>query len=257
MDKQKSFPWLYVILGIGCLGILCVGVLAVGGGAALLLTQRSEIAEPTTSQPNLTGNQYLDESSMFDDFSSQALGWSVFDDGKSIFKYENEAYAIQILEPDYWDWSSFPVDFIPYEVQFDVQPATGQQDGNYGVFCQYQDFDNYYYVEFYQVRGMYWIGQYVNGEKIILNSQRTGEDFPQYVEALNSSSDATNHVSIGCYQDIITLYINDQWVDEVDIQQPSKQLGKAGFFVWAHEEAGTTGYKVFFDNVEAWQPTQR
>ena len=177
MTEQKRFPWLAVILGIGCVAVLCIGVLVVGGGTAFFITRKSAstsvpeplitivfatptivpettvapspIIEPTPVEPIisgdfLTGNQRLDDNSIFDDFSSDALGWPLFDDGKTILKYENQAYSFQIAEPDYIDWAYFPVDFIPYEIWFDVQGFPGQQDGTFGVFCQYQDVDNHY-----------------------------------------------------------------------------------------------------------------
>ena len=175
--EQKRFPWLAVILGIGCVGVLCIGFLVIGGGAAFFLTQRSappsmpepvvtvqivtpEILPtatqtvpspapvPTDSGPTLTGDQRVDDHSLYDDFSSDALGWPVFDDGKTIIQYESEAYRFQIAEADYVDWAYFPVDFIRYQIWFHVQGLPGQQDGTFGVFCQFQDVDNYYYAEF-------------------------------------------------------------------------------------------------------------
>jgi hypothetical protein len=181
MTEQKRFPWLAVILGAGCVAVLCIGILVVGGGVAFILTQRtasssvpepvntvpvevleptvatapvikptfveSTAVEPTMPSMSLTGEQRLDDHSLFDDFSSDALGWPIFDDGKTIIKYENETYSFQIKEPDYEAWAYIPVDFIPYEIWFDVQGLAGQQDGTFGVFCQEQNNDNFYYIE--------------------------------------------------------------------------------------------------------------
>ena len=163
MTEQKPFPWLKVILGVGCAGIFCLGVLVFGGGTFFFLTQESApppvpepavtivyvtptnlpeptqpapppAPAPTDSGPALTGNQHLDEFSLYDDFSSEALMWPLFDDGKTILKYENGAYSFQIAEPDYIDWAYLPVDFIPYEIWFNVQGLAGEQDGTFGVF---------------------------------------------------------------------------------------------------------------------------
>ena len=165
MAEQRNFPWLPVLLGVGCVAILCVGVLVVGGGAAFFITQRSSSTaetqstpltpvqiieaterpspiseptrfepttaapptsaptrvEPTTAAPGLTGSQVLEEYYLFDDFSSDALGWPTHDDGKTVLKYEDQAYSFQILEPDYYDWVYIPVDFSPPEIWFDIQ----------------------------------------------------------------------------------------------------------------------------------------
>jgi hypothetical protein len=45
-------------------------------------------------------------------------------------------------------------------------------------------------------------------------------------------------------------------VDEVSVSKPFDQPGEAAFFVYIFDFAGENGYKVFFDNVEVWQPVQ-
>ena len=285
MTEQKRFPWLAVILGVGCVAVLCVGILVIGGGAAFFLTQRSaspsmpepvvtvqvvtpEILPtatltvpspapvPTDSGPMLTGEQRLDDHSLYDDFSSDALGWPVFDDGRTILKYENEAYSFQITEPEYIDWAYFPVNFIPYEIWFDVQGLPGQQDGTFGIFCQYQDVDNHYYVELDLQSNSYIIAQYLNGEDIPLTKQNTVGQFWYETDAFKSSPEDVNRIGVSCYLDSITLFINDKLVGQVDVQQPFDTSGEAAFFVYTFSYAGENGYKVFFDNVETYQPVQ-
>ena len=285
MTDQKRFPWLAVILGVGCVGILCVGFLVIGGGAAFFLTQSTEspsvpepvvtvqvlpletLPEPTRTVPPpatvpadsdlpLTGEQRQDDHSIYDDFSSDALGWPVYDDGKTIIKYENEAYSFQIAEPEYIDWAYFPVDFIPYEIWFDVQGPPGQQDGTFGVFCQYQDVDNHYYVEFDLGSNSYIIAQYLDGEDIPLTKQNDVGQFWYETDAFKSSPEDVNRIGVSCYLDSISVFINDQLVDQVDVPQPLDDPGEAAFFVYAFSYAGENGYRVFFDNVEIYQPVQ-
>lgn len=284
MTEQKHFPWLKVILGVGCVSILCIGIL-LAGGVAFFMTQRSEIISvpepvvtvvvvtptnemevpppspapapsPTDSGPTLTGNQHLDEYSLYDDFSSDALNWPLYDDGKTILKYEEEAYSIQIAEPDYLDWVYIPVDFVPYEMWFDVQGLTSSQDGTFGVFCHYQDVDNYLYVEFDLGINSYNIGQVVDGEFVVLMKQLGEDEYWYETDALKSAPESVKRIGVSCYLDSITLFINDQWVDEVSVSQPFNQPGKAAFFVYTFDFAGENGYKVFFDNVEVFQPLQ-
>lgn len=216
----------------------------------------SPAAVPTDSGLVLTGDQRLDDHSLYDDFSSEALGWPVADDGMLILKYENQAYSFQITEPDYYDWAYIPADFIPYEIWFDVQGASGLQDGTFGVFCQFQDADNYYYVEFDLQDNSYLIGQFVNGEDIPLTEQNSAGQYWQSASALKSPPTAINRIGLSCYLDSITLFINDEWVDEISVGQPFDQPGEAAFFVYTFDFAGENGYKVFFDNVEVWQPVQ-
>jgi len=285
MTEQKRFPWLAVILGVGCVGVLCVGFLVIGGGAAFFLTQRTEspsapesvvtvqvlppetLPEPTQIVPPpatipadsdlpLTGEQRWDDHSIYDDFSSDALGWPVYDDGKTIIKYENEAYSFQITEPEYIDWAYFPVDFIPYEIWFDVQGLPGQQDGTFGVFCHYLDVDNHYYAEFDLQSNSYIIAQYLDGEDIPLTKQNDVGQFWYETDAFKSSPEDVNRIGVSCYLDNITVFINDQLVDQVDVPQPLDDPGEAAFFVYAFSYAGENGYKVFFDNAEIYQPVQ-
>jgi hypothetical protein len=285
MTEQRRFPWLAVILGLGCAGVLCVGVLVAGGGAAFFLTQRSAspsvpepvftvpvvtpetLPNPTQTVPSpppaptdsiltLTGDQRLDDHSLFDDFSSEALGWPVYADGVTIMKYENQAYSIQIAEPAVYDWAYFPVNFIPYEIWFDVQGLPGQQDGTFGVFCHFQDPENYYYVEFDLETNSYVIGQYVEDKYVPLTEQNAQGQYWQEASALKSPPTSVNRIGVSCYLNSITLFINDEWVNEVSVKQPFDQIGEAAFFVYAFDFAGPEGYKVFFDNVEIWQPVQ-
>jgi hypothetical protein len=213
-------------------------------------------SSPTDFGSTLTGDQRLDDHSLFDDFSSGALGWPIVDDGKTTLKYENQAYSFQIKEPEYYDWAYIPVDFIPYEISFDVQGLAGSQDGTFGVFCQFQDADNYYYVEFDLQDNSYLIGQSVDSEDIPLTEKNSVGQYWQSASALKSPPTAVNHIDISCYLDSITLFINDEWVDEASVGQPFDEPGEAAFFVYAFDFAGVNGYKVFFDNVEVWQPVQ-
>lgn len=298
MTEGKRFPWLPVLVGVGCVGVICVGVLVVGGGAAVFLTQRtvspsipepvitaeieppaglaepteiptlapSPVEEPTVDEPlpveptapgaSMTGNQRLDEYSLFDDFSSDALGWPIYDDGMTILKYEKEAYSFQIAEPDYFDWAYFPVDFIPYEIWFDVQGPPGEQDGTFGVFCQFQDVDNHYYVEFDLETDSYIIAQYKDGEDIPFTKQNTVGQFWYETNEFKPQPTSVNRIGISCYLDSITLFINEQFVDQVNVPQPLDRPGEAAFFVYTFDFADDEGYKVFFDNVEVWQPVQ-
>jgi hypothetical protein len=216
---------------------------------------------PTTddsgdSEPNLTDEQRLDEYSLFEDFSSDALGWPMYDDGMTILQYEDQAYSFQIKEPDYYDWLFFPGDFIPYEIWFDVQGPAGPQDGTFGVFCQYQDEENYYYVEFDLSDNTYLIGQILDDENIPLTEPTSSGQYWQTTTALNSPPPEVNRIGISCYLPTIILFINDSWITQVDVDQPFDQPGDAAFFVFAYDFAGEAGYKVFFDNLEVWQPVQ-
>lgn len=213
-------------------------------------------AAPTDTGLGLTGQQQVSENAIYDDFSSDALGWPVYDDGMTVLRYEDQAYLFQITQPEYYDWAYFPVDFIPHEISFDVRGPEGEQNGTFGLFCHFQDADNYYYVEFDLETNEYVIGQIRDAEYIPLTQEDENGQFWHFSSALNSPPTATNRISVSCYLDSITLTINNEMVDQVSVTQPFSQTGDAAFFVYAFDFADENGYKVYFDNVEAYQPVQ-
>ena len=144
----------------------------------------------------------------------------------TILKYENQAYSLQILEPDYYDWVFFPGDFIPYEIWFDAQGPSGQQDGTFGVFCQFQDEENYTYAEFDLADNSYLIGQILDGDDIPLTEENESGQYWQSASELKSPPTSVNRIGVSCYLDSISLFINDQWVDEVSVSHPFDQPGK-------------------------------
>jgi hypothetical protein len=292
--EQRKFPWLIVLIGVGCLSLVCICVVAAGAilyfrqernSSLLPENSTSELARPSATIPpqdssprptaeksptersaspieeeplpvqELTGNQRSEANSFFDDYSSEALRWPIFDDGTTILKYENEAYSFQVTDADFFDWAYLPVTFSPREIQFDVIGEPGQQDGSFGVFCQFIDIDNHYYVEFDLGEKNFIIGQYFQGEEIVLSGENSQSGFWQNAPAFQSPS-AINHISIGCYPDIITLFINEEWVAEANVLEQIDNQGEMAFFVYAFDIAGEKGYKVTFDNVEAWLPIQ-
>jgi hypothetical protein len=289
MNPKQKFPWRMIVLGIGCICALCVGVLVVGGifytytrntstpsvidavntlppaitvqpvqTSIPILPEPTSTSTPTPvpSGPTLTGDQQLDEFYLYDDFSSEALGWPVFDDGTTILQYENGQYSFQVAEPDYYDWAYTPVDFPATDIWFDVQGLSGEQNGTFGVFCQFLDEDNYYYVEFDLGTRSYLIGEIINGEQIYLTSENDEGNNWQDTSVLKSNPSSVNRIGISCYLDIITLFINDEWMTDVSVTTPFDTSGEMAFFVYAFDFADADGYKVFFDNVEIYTPQQ-
>ena len=203
-------------------------------------------ATPTDSGPTLTGNQTITASYMFDDFSSDALMWPIFDDGVTILKYENDAYSFQITEPEYIDWAYVPVEFSPTYIKFDIWGPPGDQNGSVGVFCQYQDTSNHYYAEFDLQDRKYILATYINGEDISLN----GDNFWVDTNSLQASPQSTNTIELTCTLDSMSLTINGEFVDQVTIPDPLTSPGTMAVFVYPYSYADENGTKVYFDNVE-------
>lgn len=205
----------------------------------------TETAATEASGSGLTGSQSISDTSLFDDFSSEALGWPIFDDGSTIMQYENDAYSIQIVPTQYIDWAYVPVEFSPNYIKFDVWGLPGEQNGTFGVFCQYQDSSNHYYAEFDLQDKKYILAEYYDGEDISF----TGEDFWVDTSALLSSPESSNTIELTCTLDSMTLVINGQQVDQVDVTQQVPSPGEMAFFVYTYSFADENGYKVYFDNI--------
>lgn len=212
--------------------------------------------EPTIEDNPLTGNQYRDEFSIFDDFSSKALGWPEYDDGITILQYEQDAYSLQVTGQDYFDWAYVPVNFWPNVIQFDVWGLPGSQEGTFGVFCQYQDFDNYYFVEIDLETNEFVMGQYLAGEYIPLTIPVENEQYWLSADPLKPYPDEVNKIDLSCSQEFMVLSINDALVYHITIPDPFQNPGEMALFVYAFSFAGSDGYKVFFDNVAVRQSLQ-
>lgn len=288
MDAKQKFPWWVIVLIIVVLCGLCVVVGAVGAAAYSLFNIRSssqspivdfmETFEPVPSDqfeppvlpvptssfnpgsdpgaPGLTGDQQFYDFYLYDDFSSDALGWPVANDEKTILQYENGQYSFQVLQADNFDWAYAPIDFLPTEIWFDVQGLPGEQNGTFGVFCQDQDIDNYYFAEFDLETRSYLVGVVINDEFTYLTPENAEGNHWKDSLAIHSKPEQVNRIGLTCTLDYISLFINDEWVDDFDVPVPFENSGEMSLFVYAFDFADANGYKVFFDNVEIYLPQQ-
>jgi len=222
---------------------------------AAVMNTATETPQPTARGVTLTGEQFRDDHGLVEDFSSKAFEWPEIDDGMKILKYEDGGYSFQLLEKDSFDTVYLPVTFNPSEIGFGVRAVEGYQDGTVGVFCHLQDQLNYYYVEFDLLTSSYVIAQSLDGEYIPLTTQAADGTYWHEAAALKDAN-SVNHINISCYLDTIFVMANTEVVDEVFIETPFTKKGKAALFVYTYDFAGDEGYKVIFDNVEAYEPVQ-
>lgn len=280
MVTKQKFPWWVIILVVVVLCGLCVVAIAAGVIAIPWITEKVQSPTidsvqtfvpvpsvqfipsiqpiPTSSFdpgtgptiPGLTGEQVYEGTYFFDDFSSDALGWPVANDEKAILQYENGQYGFQVLQPEKFDWAYPPIDFLATDFWFDVQGLPGEQNGTFGVFCQDQDIDNYYFVEFDLELRSYLVGVVTNGEFTYLTPENSEGNHWVDTTMINPNPEQVNRIGVSCYLDLISLTINDQWVNDFNIPTPFETSGDVSLFVYAFDFADENGYKVFFDNVE-------
>ncbi len=286
MEENNKPKWL-VPVGIGCAVILCLCLLGVGGvyifGDQLLGDLGSlgdipglpqDFADILTPPPAdmpvepdpfeedplppqvdtpLSGAQVSDQSTFFDDFSTDALDWDVVDDGTIVLAYENQAYSFLVKEPDYLDYVWLPTLFDPATVKFDVWGPPGEQAGTLGVECRVQvEGDNYYYVEFELSFQDVFVGGYLNGEYV--EFYQSGNEFNTLpLQYMNTNPDQPNTIEVTCNPDNVLVTVNGMLEQTVPVPSEYQiwETGPMTFFVYTYEDT-MAGYKVFFDNVYAY-----
>jgi hypothetical protein len=270
VQKRKSSPCLIIGLVLLVL-IVCIGAfVAVGfiflkisgpGSSSIatavvgvIPTQDFIISTPALGDPaNPSGeseNQYQTEYSVYDDFSNASLGWKEGSDDVGAWGYESGGYFIQVTQPEYMVWKFPPVSFQPTTAEFDAAAPSGPQGGTFGVVCHFQDKDNFDFVEIDLAENTYSFGRYTSGEQSILSS-------PEWNTAafLNADSQGANHVMVSCDPDLITLFINNEYENQVSLSEMAPP-GDLAIFVSTWNDAGPNGFKIIFDNFSAWKPVQ-
>lgn len=286
--KKSALPW--ILGGVGCLGLLCLVLIGVGvyffmnsdtvaGVIATAQPTQAVLVAPTqpvfptqatlpTQAPLATQavfptqaagapltwpapiGQQLTSSYFSDDFSSKTYDWADVSDTVRSWGYEDQHYAMHLIEPDYTIWAYLPLEFTPNTVGFDAAVVEGYDQGAYGVICHYQNENDYYFVSVDPVYGEYSIG-YVVGEDYF--SLLTDMWMP--AQHLNASPYAVNSVMITCDSDMITLFINNEFEAQADLGK-LVDAGDTAIFGETWEDTPAPGYKVLFDNLYAFKPVQ-
>jgi hypothetical protein len=61
--------------------------------------------------------------------------------------------------------------------------------------------------------------------------------------SLLNPPNSVNNIGMSCYLEEISLTINDEAVEQVQVQQPFEQPGPAAFFVYTFDTTGKNGTK--------------
>jgi len=202
-----------------------------------------------TPQAEQPGNAYVDEYSLYDDFSSKALGWPESSGAETERGYENGTYFMHIKEPNYHLLSSVQSDFVPTTAEFDAVIPSGSRDGVYGVFCFYQDEGNFFWVKIDPFEGSYSIGRYINDFASVLTD-------PEWKSAtLLGEASQINHIAVECLPGGIALHVNNELVEYTYLSEEPPS-GGLGLYVYGWANMSAPGFKVLFDNFNAWEQIQ-
>ncbi len=170
-----------------------------------------------------------------DDFSSADSAWNLDDSEQVERGISDGVFFLRINAPDTDGWSSYPQTFTNVTVEVDAAKVAGPDVNNYGVLCQYQDAENYYFLQLGS-DGTYAISRNLNGESTML------VDWTASPEILTGA--ATNRIRAECRNGMLGLYVNGTQLALVE--DDTFASGKIALGAGTYDEAGV---QVNFDNL--------
>lgn len=141
-----------------------------------------------------------------DDFSNPDSGWDRVTEEHKSTDYANGAYRMWLDEDQYDIWAN-PGQYFsgPVSIEVDATLVNGENDNDFGIICNYQDTENFYY-GLISSDGYAVVGKVQTGESTYLSS-----DQMQAADGINTGF-ATNHLRFDCVDGNMTLYANGNLV---------------------------------------------
>ncbi len=166
-----------------------------------------------------------------DNFSDQRGGWDSIQTTEGITDYTNGGYRILLSLQNADVWANPRALDLPKDVRVEVDATkqAGPDDNDFGVICRYQDDQNFYFFVI-SSDGYAGIGKVKDGNRQLVN--RT--EMPPS-EAIKQGN-ATNHLRADCSGDTLSLYVNDQLVDQQ--QDGDYGAGNVGLMAGSFSQGG-------------------
>lgn len=177
-----------------------------------------------------------------DDFSSSSSGWDRVNEDQGVTDYADGAYRIFVNVADTDVWANPGLSFGDVSIAVDTNKVGGDDDNDFGVICRYQDNQNFYFF-LISSDGYYGIGKMINGEQSWI-----GVEAMPPSELINKGN-TTNQLRATCVGSKLTLYVNDQYVDEQE--DSALASGDVGLMAGTFTSPGTD---IMFDNFVVLQP---
>jgi hypothetical protein len=196
------------------------------------------------------GGQAKSDHDIRDDFSTKKFAWCVAEDDIAISGYEDGAYFMHALQPNYRTLCFAPVSFFPTGGEFDARVPEEYRGGTFGLLCHYDPPGDFYSIEFDLDSRSLYLRQRLDGESLPLTD-------PEWIDLvhLKPSASETNHFQVTCDPDLIRVFVNGELEADLPLDPPAKP-GDMALFVKGWESMGPRGYKVLFDNFRAWEEVQ-
>jgi hypothetical protein len=142
----------------------------------------------------------------YEDFEDEGSGWNVSETTSALREYYDGGYRIQIYDPEIFGWSLIPDGDSYTDIRIEVEATVlgGDEDGDFGVMCRYQDKNNFYAMEVTS-SGYALIYKFEYGDYYPLSSDKWAE-----VDGVNP--DDMNKIVGICNGEDLELYVNDELV---------------------------------------------
>lgn len=176
-----------------------------------------------------------------DDFSDPASGWNRAITPSGMSDYADGAYRIIVGEAFSDIWSTPELDLSDASIQVDAIKVGGERNNRFGIICRANGDQFYTFV--ISSDGYYGIGMIKGMEHTLI-----GMDAMQPSEAINQGS-ALNRLRADCNGETLSLYINDQLVEQVNDSDLTS--GNVGLIAGTYETPGTD---ILFSNFIVREP---
>lgn len=171
-----------------------------------------------------------------DDFSDHRNGWNLVAQQEAVAEYDGNSLRLYIIGTEREIITTPGIKLKNASVDADAERVTGPDNNLYGLVCRYADPENYYGF-LISSDGYYAIVKNINSIRTILSS-----DSFEPSDVIHKGS-GTNHLRVLCNDRILSLYVNQQLVDEV--QDIDLVYGDVGILAGTLGQPGTD---IRFDN---------
>lgn len=175
-----------------------------------------------------------------DDFSSDSSGWGTGTDSESSVEYSGGQLVVQMYLDNYFVWSTpGEQDLENIHVEVTATNTTGESATAFGVICNHQVTDTFYYFAITSS------GDYAIAKTAVAQDDLFLTNNDQWAVSDQIAKNAASYrIGADCGNGVLTLYVDGKQIDSVSDSSYTK--GDVGLFAWTGTE---TNAEVRFDDL--------
>jgi hypothetical protein len=176
-----------------------------------------------------------------DDFSSDSSGWGTGSDDTGSLFYEAGEYVFRITQDRWFTWGNLEDEtFENVRIEVDITDRSSTDEPSFGIMCNYQDTENYYYAGFAS-DGFYAIVRTEGNEDFFLTDPVDN----QWIQSDDIATGAGSYsISLECANGQLRLTADGDTI--ATVQDDTFTSGQIGLFVLTFDEPTA---EVYFDNL--------